>query len=161
MRRERLLSEYVPWQDFIADDMMLNRDASVFMMVSLDGLPFETTNDPIINYQHERLEAVIREHGQDGLTFHFLQCRGTADPALYPGGEFASEFSATLDAKYRHKLFGTRSMWLNRSYMAIQLSPRAIGGRAFSRFRRQLIQPSRRLIAFSGCAGWLASSWSK
>ena len=154
MRRERLLSEYVPWQDFIADDMMLNRDASVFMMVSLDGLPFETTNDPIINYQHERLEAVIREHGQDGLTFHFLQCRGTADPALYPGGDFASEFSATLDAKYRHKLFGTRSMWLNRSYMAIQLSPRAIGGRAFSRFRRpdpaeppaNRIQRLRRLV---------------
>jgi type IV secretory pathway VirB4 component len=72
LRRERLLSEYVPWQDFIADDMMLNRDASVFMMVSLDGLPFETINDPIINYQHERLEAVVREHGQDGLTFHFL-----------------------------------------------------------------------------------------
>jgi type IV secretory pathway VirB4 component len=61
---------------------MLNRDASVFMMVSLDGLRFETNDDPIINYQHDRLEAVIREIGQDGLTFHFLQCRGTADPAL-------------------------------------------------------------------------------
>lgn len=125
---ERLLSEYVPWRDFIDDCVILNTDDSVFMVVSVDGLPFETTSDPIINHHFLSFEEVIRDTGEDGITFHFMQCRGIADPSLYPAGEFTSEFSQVVDAKYRHGLFGKRSMWLNRSYIAIQLSPRVITG---------------------------------
>jgi hypothetical protein len=38
---ERLLSEYVRWQDYVADDMVLLADGSVMVMVAADGLPFE------------------------------------------------------------------------------------------------------------------------
>jgi type IV secretion system protein VirB4 len=139
---ERLLSDYVPWLDYAGDDVVLNSDGSVFMMLAIDGLPFETSDDRVINYRHVRLEAAMRDVAQDGLTFHFLQCRGVADPRLYPTGSFRSAFAAQLDRRYFHKLFGTQSMWLNQSFIALQLSPRQIGGKAVKR-----LLPGRRVVA--------------
>ena len=134
--RERLLSEYVPWTDYFADDVVGLRSGAVFMMLELDGLPFETMDDAIINHRHDRLEFALRDVAQPGLIFHFLQCRGTADPDLYPTGRFRTPFAETLDRRYRDKLFGDRAMWLNRTYLAILLTPRQIGGKALTRFLR-------------------------
>ena len=101
MAGERLLSEYVRWQDYVADDMVLLADGSVMMMVAADGLPFETVDDELVNHRHNQLEFAIRDLNQPGLIFHFLQCRGTADPGLYPRGEFRSRFAELLDEHYR------------------------------------------------------------
>jgi type IV secretion system protein VirB4 len=137
---ERLLSEYVRWQDYVADDMILLADGSVMMVIAADGLPFETVDDELVNHRHNQLEFAIRDLNQPGLIFHFLQCRGTANPGLYPRGEFRSRFAELLDEHYRGKLFGDRSMWLNRSYLAIVLPSRMIAGRKIARwlpFRRR------------------------
>ena len=131
--RERLLSEYVPWTDYIDGNMLLGSDGSVFMMAAIDGLPFETIDDALINHRHARLEFAMRDVAQDGLTFHFLQCRGTADPSFYPAGQFRTPFAEALDQRYRDKLFGDRAMWLNQTFLAIQLSPRRVGGKALNR----------------------------
>jgi type IV secretion system protein VirB4 len=133
--RERLLREYVPWRDFLFDNVILHTDHSVSMTLQVEGVPFETMDDHIINYRHDQLEAAIRDVGQDGVTFHFLQCRGAADPGMYPEGRFSTDFCERLDAKYKAKLFGSRGMWFNQSYLTIQLSPRQIP--VFGRFRPQ------------------------
>jgi hypothetical protein len=114
--QERTLSRYVKWIDYAGEDgcVVLLEGGGVFMLVALDCLPFETTPDEMINHRYYAYEAALRHGSQDGLTYGFLQCRGEADPAIYPTGEFRTEFAAGLDRKYRHKLFGTRSMWLNR-----------------------------------------------
>jgi type IV secretion system protein VirB4 len=134
MAGERLLREYVQWQDYLADDMLLHRDGAVMMMIGVDGQPFETVDDEIINHRHNQLEFAIRDLNQPGLIFHFMQIRGTADPELYPRGEFRSEFAEQLDRRYRDKLFGNRSMWLNRSYLAVILPSRMIAGRKIARW---------------------------
>ena len=133
LRGERLLSEYVPWVDHIGDDMMLMRDGSVMMMLAVDGLPHETADDEVINYLHNRLEFAVRDVAQPGLIFHHLQCRGTADPSMYPKGKFRSRFAELLDEHYRGKLFGSGFMWLNRSYLAVILPANMIGGRRLQR----------------------------
>ena len=65
-----------------------------------------------------------------------MQCRGLADPSLYPGGSFASDFAAGLDQHYREKLFGNRdmSMWWNQSFLVVHLSPRVSGVYALNQF---------------------------
>src|SRR5208282_2708448 len=125
---ERLLSEYVTWLDYAGPDVVMLRGGSVLMMLEIDGLPFETVDDAIINYRHDRLEHALRDVAQDGLIFHVLQTRGTADAGLYPTGRFRTAFAEQLDRNYQEKLFGTRSMWLNRTYLALELAPRTIGG---------------------------------
>lgn len=130
---ERLLNEYVRWQDYVGDDMVMMSDGSVFMALAIDGLPFETVDDDVINHRHTQLEFAIRDLNQPGLILHFLQCRGTADPELYPQGKFRSEFAEQLDQRYRDKLFGTRSMWLNRSYLFVILPSGMIAGRNLGR----------------------------
>lgn len=138
---ERTLSEYVPWLDYYQDNMVLHTDASASMMLSIDGLPFDTIDDALINHRHHRLEAALRDVATDGLTFHVLQCRGTADESFYPCGNFRTTFAEQLDQHYRDKLFSTRSMWLNRTFLAVHLEPRRHGGlsgikRLLSGFRR-------------------------
>jgi type IV secretion system protein VirB4 len=136
-KRERLLGEYLPWVDYVAPDMVLLKDGSVFMMLGIDGLPFETSGDRIVVQRHSHLEGALRDGSQDGLIYGFLQCRGMADPALYPRGRFRTAFAEQLDRRYEEKLFGTRSMWLNQTYMTVQLSPRQLGGKWLHRvFRR-------------------------
>src|SRR5947209_6452634 len=51
-------------------------------------------------------------------------------PASTRAANCKPKFSRELDRQYRDKLFGGRLMWLNRTYLAIQISPYAIGGRA-------------------------------
>jgi type IV secretion system protein VirB4 len=131
---ERLLSEYVPFWDYLSDDMMLLKDGSVLMCVAVDGLPFETIDDAVINHRHNQFEAAIRDLNQPGLLFHYLQCRGIADPEIYPRGKFRSRFAELLDERYQEKLFGNRSMWLNRSYLAVILPSRMIAGRKVARW---------------------------
>jgi type IV secretion system protein VirB4 len=147
--RERLLSEYVAWTDYFADDVVGLRSGAVFMMLELDGLPFETMDDAIINHRHDRFEFALRDIAQPGLIFHFLQCRGTADPEIYPAGCFRTPFAETLDQRYREKLFGGRAMWLNRTYLAIILSPREIGGKTLTRLlnRTAAGEPPEELIS--------------
>jgi type IV secretion system protein VirB4 len=146
--RERLLSEYIPWTDYFADDVVGLRSGAVLMMLELDGLPFETMDEAIINHRHDRLEFALRDAAQPGLIFHFLQCRGTADPDIYPRGRFHSAFASGLDRHYQEKLFGGRLMWLNRTYLAIILAPRQVGGRTLSRFLRGSTgnEPAQELI---------------
>jgi len=127
-RHERLLSEYVPWFDYAGDDVVMLDDGSVLTMLAIDGLPFETINDALINHRHARFEAAMRDVAQDGLTFHVLQTRGVADAGVYPAGRFRTPFAEQLDRKYWDKLFGSRSMWLNRTYLGVLLGSRKIPG---------------------------------
>lgn len=130
---ERLLSEYVPWAEYFGDDGVLLHDGSALIVLGIDGLPFETIDDSVINYRHQRWEFALRDVQQPGLIYHFLQCRGTADPSIYPTGRFRSAFAEQLDHRYYNKLFGTKSMWLNRTYLALQLPPRQYGGKTLNR----------------------------
>ena len=148
MSRERLLSDYVPWRDYGRSDVILTTGNSVIMMMEIDGLPSETNDDPFVNHNQEIRETSLRNNAQDGMTYHFLQCRGVADPAIYPAGKFRSEFAANLDRRYHDKLFGTRSMWLNRTYLASELAPRLIAGKAgkLLSFGRPTAEPAARAV---------------
>lgn len=142
IKRERLLGEYLPWVDYIAPDMVLLKDGGVFMMRGIDGLPFETTEDRIIVQRHSQLEHALRDGSQDGLIYGFLQCRGIADRNLYPRGQFRTPFAERLDANYEENLFGRNGMWLNRTYLTIQLSPRQLGGKFLHQIlRRESAEP--------------------
>lgn len=137
IKRERLLSEYVPWRDYVHHDMIANNDGSVFMVIGIDGLPFETIDDRIIIQRHNQLEHAFRDGSQDGLIYGFLQCRGMANPDLYPRGRFRTAFAELLDQHYEHQLFDAKSMWLNQTYLFVQLSPRQIGGKWLHRMLRR------------------------
>jgi type IV secretion system protein VirB4 len=133
MNKERLLSDYVHWRSYVADDVILLDNNSVMMMIGVDGLPFETTEETVLWQRHWQFEAALRTQAVPGLIYHFLQCRGTADADLYPTGSFRTEFAERFDQRYRYNLFGTRSMWLNQTYLAVILPPQVFGGSKFKR----------------------------
>lgn len=107
---------------------MLFDDRSAFVMIAVDGLPFETVQEDVVWYQHDQMENALRNIATDGLIIHTLQCRGLADPSQYPHGTFRTAFAETLDMDYRERLFGGRQMWLNQTFIGLQLRPRRYGG---------------------------------
>jgi type IV secretion system protein VirB4 len=147
---ERLLSEYVPWGDYASPDVIMGLDGSVLLFMAVDGLPFETVDDAIVAYQFERLEAAIRDASQPGLIFHILQCRGAVSSDIYPDGQFRTTFSESLDRAYKAQLFGgARGMWLNQTYIAVQLAPAEFGTKAvskvFGRWQKKQDAPQHRI----------------
>ena len=127
-RRERLLKDYIPWLDYATDSVLLFNDGSAFLMFAVEGLPFETVEEELIWYQRDQLELALRNVATDGLIFHVLQCRGVADQSIYPGGSFRSAFAEALDFAYRERLFAGRFMWLNQTFLGLQMRPRRFGG---------------------------------
>ena len=61
MFNERLVSEYVPWADYGADDLIILKGRrGIFMMIELDGLPFETVDLNRVVLQHRDWEQTLR-----------------------------------------------------------------------------------------------------
>jgi type IV secretion system protein VirB4 len=143
IRNERLLSSYIPWSDYARDNVMLFDDRSAFVMFQVDGLPFETVEPDVLWHQHNQMELALRNMATDGLIVHTLQCRGLADAAQYPRGQFRTAFAETLDMDYRERLFNGRRMWLNQTFIGLQLRPRRYGGEWLG---EQIAQRSKRSI---------------
>jgi type IV secretory pathway VirB4 component len=53
------LSAYVRSQDHVANDTVLLPDAAVMTMISIDGQPFDTVDDEVINRRDNQLEFAI------------------------------------------------------------------------------------------------------
>lgn len=125
--RERLFSEYVPIVSHISDTVMRMDDQSTLAFFEVDGLPWETVEPATINRWHERFNGTFRNISADTVVLYSYQCRGNADPGIYPKGKFRTAFPEAFDMLYRERLF-EQSLYHNRLFLAVQVrSPRYAG----------------------------------
>jgi type IV secretion system protein VirB4 len=129
--RERLFSEYVPIVSHVADSVLRMDDHSTVAMFELDGLPWETAEPETVNLWHERLNNTFRNIAADTVVLYTYQCRGEANPGIYPKGRFRKAFPEALDLTYRERIFAhglAPNLYLNRLFLAVQVrSPRYAG----------------------------------
>lgn len=140
MSRERLLSSYVSLVGHMTDYVASLTDGSVLALLELDGLPWQTLDEIDIRSRHRRWNSTLLNIAVDGLIFHVIQCRGLADPSVYPQGSFRSAFAEALDMTYRERLLD-RSLYRNRTLLAVQLGRDNIAGQwigeQFAKLRRR------------------------
>ena len=127
IKREKLVSGYLPLVGHMSDGVVLLDDGSVFAMLELAGLPWETCDRQNVSERQIRLNHTYRNIAADSVVVSVYQCRGMASPDVYPSGAFRSAFSESLDTGYRANLFD-RSLFDNRLYMGIQVRPPRYAG---------------------------------
>ena len=125
--RERLFSEYVPLVSHVSDRAVRLDDRSALAMFEVDGLPWETAEPATVNQWHARFNLTLQNIASDTVILYSYQCRGAADPSVYPQGSFRTAFAETFDTLYRERLF-EQSLYRNRLFLTVQVrSPRYAG----------------------------------
>ncbi len=125
--RDRTLNDYFPWLDHATENAVALANGSAFVMARLEGFPWETAGQEVHERLHVNLNESFQQLATDGLVIHVWQCRGFANPAVYPQGRFTKPYAEALDMEYRARLFD-QSMWDNQIFIGLQLQPRRIGG---------------------------------
>ena len=127
--RPRLISSLVPLVGHIRHDVVLHNDGSVTAFLSANGLAWETVDVLHIIRNFEDYNTTLQNVAADTLTISTYQCRGMADPAIYPARNFPSVFAAGLNARYRETLF-SRSLFDNQLYICVTITPARYAGDA-------------------------------
>ena len=128
---ERTSASYMPLWGHARDDVVMLDDGSMFAMVEVLGIPWETSNGRDVADKYQRWNHTLKNIAAPNLIITIYQCRGLADDGIYPTGTFRSEFAASLDAAYRGKLF-EQSLYENRTFLGVQLRPERYAGEALS-----------------------------
>ncbi len=124
---ERQLSEYIRMSGHISDHVVLLDDGGVFAMFSAAGVAWQTADVEDIQRRHNEYNSTLRNVASDTLTITTYQCRGMADPSIYPDRKFRSSFAESLDRDYRRNLFAG-SLYSNRIYIGVLLRPARFAG---------------------------------
>jgi type IV secretion system protein VirB4 len=119
---DRLLSDQIPIQSHVRDDVWLLDDGSVFALLELTPLPWETAGGAMHDDWKNHLNRVYKNAADDTVILTVYDCRGLAPPAVYPTARFCTSFAAALDARYRQNVF-TRGLYQNRIYFGVLVRP--------------------------------------
>ena len=119
-----MIDKNVPWLGHEYDDVVLNRDGSVFVLYELQGLPFETLDDWLITEHKHGLNHTYCQIAHDSFTLTIWQHRGPAPSNIYPDIPTDREFTQTLNLRYKAHLFD-QSLYSNRTFIGIQARPPA------------------------------------
>lgn len=147
--RTPLVSDWVPWEDWLDERAVLLSDGSACAWLEVEGKSAETANALDLNVWHEELNQALRQIATDRLVYTTLLCHGVHDDAVLPVEPCRIPFAADLRAEYRANLL-RNSLYFNKLYVVLQYRPAApagewIGdkiGRAAERLDRPAAQDS-------------------
>ncbi len=107
--------------------MWLLDDGSVYCLLELSGLPWETAEGATHQEWKNHLNRTFKNISDDTVILSIYDCRGLSPPSIYPAGKFRTKFAASLDANYCSSLF-KRGLFINRVFIGIQIRPPRYGG---------------------------------
>jgi type IV secretion system protein VirB4 len=102
--------------------VILHNDGSVTAVLESDGVAWETADTIDIVRRHEDYNTTMQNVSTDTLTISTYQCRGHADPSIYPNRNYPSAFAGNLSKRYRETLFD-RSLFNNQLYISVTIAP--------------------------------------
>jgi len=102
--KERGIAAYIPYVGHARDDVLLHDDGSLTAILTIGGIAWQTTDAAVIIARHADYHNALRNINDDALTISTYQCRGMADPSLYPKRRLPSRFASAFDDLYREHL---------------------------------------------------------
>jgi type IV secretion system protein VirB4 len=120
LRKESTAAERIPYAAQVAEHVVRTLAGDYVQVFRVGGASFEAQDDVDVNSWHERLNVLWRNIASPNVAVwtHVIRRR----EEIYPQGEFADAFSATLNARYRERLAGERLM-VNELYLALVYRP--------------------------------------
>jgi type IV secretion system protein VirB4 len=124
---ERLVGSYLPICGHASDGAWLLDDGSVFAMLEVQGVPWDTCALPDVLARKDRLNHTYKQIASDAIIVTVYQTRGLAPETIYPGNSFPSAFAVSLDAAYQARLFD-QMLYENRTFLGVQVRPERYAG---------------------------------
>lgn len=128
-RRERLLSDYMTIMDHGDDWYVLLEDGSAFAMIEVEGAAAYTAEIEHVNWLHNRLNLTYRNIAISCPEITIYDCRGHADPGVYPLAPSTNPLVRQIESAYRERLLDD-SLYSNRLFVGVRMPRRHIGGEA-------------------------------
>lgn len=147
LKREITAEDYLPFVRHADEHTIITTGRGAFQMLKIEGASFRTADTNGLNALHDGLNHHIRNVADDTVMIYSHIIR--SEDQSYPGGEFASEFGASLDATYRDQLQGKR-LFRNDIYLTIYMQPRGLAGSRFAsgirRARKSQVEADQDLL---------------
>lgn len=118
--REALAGRHLPYACHLTDNVVRLRDGSLMLVISVDGLLFETADSGELDYRKSLRDAMLRAVGSSrfAVYHHIIRRRVRAELA----GTFPDEFSRTLDAEWQARL-ETKKLYTNQLMFTLVRRP--------------------------------------
>ncbi|WP_332304933.1 VirB4 family type IV secretion/conjugal transfer ATPase [Rhizobium sp. GR12] len=135
--RELTPEAFIPYVRHIDETTIALDSRTLMVMLALGGVSFETANLLDLNALHRDLNTLYRNVADERLALwtHLIRRRDSD----YPGGTFATPFSASLNEKYRERMV-REDLFRNDLYLTVLWSPARDpankAGKLLSRLRR-------------------------
>ncbi|WP_425964744.1 VirB4 family type IV secretion/conjugal transfer ATPase [Rhizobium nepotum] len=135
--RELTPEAFIPYVRHIDETTIALNSRTLMVMVALGGVSFETADLLDLNALHRDLNTLYRNIADERLALwtHLIRRRDSD----YPGGTFATPFSASLNEKYRERMV-REDLFRNDLYLTVLWSPARDpanrAGKLLSRLRR-------------------------
>ncbi len=126
---ESLLSDEVPYEDHIRDDMVLNRDNAVMAGVGFGGVSPDTADTVDIANWFDRFHGAVLNIAAEDVEITILQCRGEADRSAVHPGIHRDGYARELADDYIANLFAG-SLYSNQLFVFVLIHPPSAAARA-------------------------------
>ena len=93
---EALLGERIPFEDHIADDVVLMKGNGVMAMFAVAGVFPDTADEVDIAGWYDGLHNALKNIAAEDTELTIYQCRGEADRSVYEDGLHRSQFARDL-----------------------------------------------------------------
>lgn len=112
-------AELVPWMDQVAPHMVINKDGSLLVCYTYDGLDAEGQEQYEIDRATKLLEHALRSFDERNTVWFTVDRRRAYD---YPDSRFENEIAQMVDSCWREQ-FTRGHQYVNRYYLAILYTP--------------------------------------
>lgn len=115
-RREKPISDLLPFSSLITDDVVLCKDGSLITTFSIEGVPFETSSTRVLQQAARHINRFLVSIARNDVAVQVHRVRRHFRDALtpVPGTGFAADFSR----KY-NEMVGKRSLMATEIYVTV------------------------------------------
>lgn len=111
---------FIPYVRHVDEAVIALNSRALMVMIAIDGVSFETADPLDLNALNRDLNTLYRNIADERLALwtHIIRRRDED----YPAGNFATAFSAALNAKYRERMVG-QDLFRNDLYLTLVWHP--------------------------------------
>ena len=118
--KEALAGDRLPYLALVDENVVLLRDGSVMLSLTVPGLAFETADADELNAHAASREVLLRSALDSRFVFNHHVIRRRVEVELE--GQFADPLSAHIDARWREQL-GSGALYVNDQFVTLVRRP--------------------------------------
>ncbi len=121
-RKVPLLSDWIPFEDFLSDKAILLGDGSAYAAFDIAGRSAETADVIDLNRWLDELNGLLKNICDNRVVYTTKLCRGEIDAVEFATSDCDIPFVSDLDVNYKERLL-SNTLYFNKLYVTIQYRP--------------------------------------